>query len=114
MQSCVFCRICEKQLPSAIVYEDDRVVAFKDINPQAPVHLLVVPRKHIPRVTDLEEADADLMLHVFHVVRQLAQDSNISGNGFRIVMNCGDDGGQTVAHLHVHLLGGRQMRWPPG
>jgi len=111
---CIFCRIIEKEIPSNIVYEDDNIIAFKDINPQAPVHLLVVPKKHIPNLLEVEEKDSFLILEITRVIKELAKTYNIDDKGFRVVINTGDEGGQTVHHLHFHLLGGRFMTWPPG
>lgn len=114
MGSCVFCAIANKEVKSKIVYEDDRAVAFQDINPKAPVHVLVVPRKHISTLNDAGEEDEELIGHLLSVARTIAFDHQIGRDGYRIVINCGPDGGQTVDHLHVHLLGGRVMTWPPG
>lgn len=111
---CIFCRIIRKEIPSNIVYEDDNIIAFKDINPQAPVHLLVVPKKHIPNLLEVEEKDSFLILEITRVIKELAKTYNIDDKGFRVVINTGDEGGQTVHHLHFHLLGGRFMTWPPG
>jgi histidine triad (HIT) family protein len=114
MEKCIFCEIAEKRIESKIVYEDDKVVAFKDIHPQAPVHVLIIPRKHIPGVTSLEEGDRELVGHMFLVSQQLASDFSVHQCGFRLVVNSGPDAGQAVNHLHLHVLGGRTMRWPPG
>ncbi|MGB9839235.1 histidine triad nucleotide-binding protein [Thermovenabulum sp.] len=111
---CIFCKIIKKEIPSNIVYEDDNIIAFKDINPQAPVHLLVVPKKHIPNLLEIEEKDSFLILEITRVIKELAKTYNIDDRGFRVVINTGDEGGQTVHHLHFHLLGGRFMTWPPG
>ncbi|HHW55085.1 MAG: histidine triad nucleotide-binding protein [bacterium] len=114
MSECIFCRIVAKEIPSEIVYEDDTVLAFKDINPQAPVHLLLIPKRHIPTLLELTEADGELLAHIYAVIRQLAREHGLDEKGFRTVVNTGDDGGQTVYHLHFHLLGGRSLQWPPG
>jgi histidine triad (HIT) family protein len=114
MTPCLFCRIIKKEIPGRIVYEDDAVLAFEDINPQAPVHILVVPKKHIDSLSNLTKADHDLIGSLFLIVNSLAKTRNLAQAGFRTVVNTGPDGGQTVYHLHVHLLGGRQMTWPPG
>ncbi len=114
MSDCIFCKIVEKEIPSSIVYEDDLVLAFKDINPEAPVHILVIPKKHIYSAMDLDEQSSHLIGHIILVSKKLAVDLGISETGFRIVNNCGEQGGQTVNHLHFHLLGGRQLQWPPG
>jgi histidine triad (HIT) family protein len=104
----------KKEIPGRIVYEDETVLAFDDINPQAPVHILVVPKKHIDSLSNLTKADHDLIGSLFLTVNSLAKTRNLGPTGFRTVINTGPDGGQTVHHLHVHLLGGRQMTWPPG
>lgn len=106
---CIFCSIISGEIESNILYRDEQVVAFHDINPKAPVHLLVVPRKHIEALTDLTEQDVPLMGHMVVVANQLARENGISQNGYRLVVNCGPHGGQVVPHLHLHLLGGRQM-----
>ncbi len=114
MSDCIFCRIIRKEIPSKIIYEDDLLIAFHDIAPQAPVHLLIVPKEHIPDNLALTSAHEALIGHIFSVANELAQDLGIAGTGFRIVNNCGKNGGQAVAHIHFHLLGGRTMHWPPG
>ena len=112
---CIFCKIANKEIESKFIYEDDLVVAFRDLNPQAPEHILIVPKKHIANITEFHEDDKNLVAHIFiDVVREIAKKIGIAENGFRIVVNTGDNGGQTVNHLHVHLLGGRKMTWPPG
>ncbi|NOZ24634.1 MAG: histidine triad nucleotide-binding protein [Nitrospirae bacterium] len=111
---CIFCKIAEKKLPARIVYEDDSVVAFEDINPQAPVHVLVIPRKHISTILDLEEEDNVLVGRLFQAANMIAREKGIAERGFRIVMNCNKEAGQTVFHIHIHLMGGRVMQWPPG
>lgn len=114
LSECIFCRIVSGELESEIVYEDDRVVAFADVNPQAPLHLLIVPRKHIPTLLDLGEDDLDLVGHIHGVVNRLARDRSVEDGGYRVVVNCGEGAGQSVFHLHFHLLAGREFRWPPG
>ncbi|MBE3591680.1 MAG: histidine triad nucleotide-binding protein [Thermoanaerobacter sp.] len=114
MTDCIFCKIINKEIPSNIVYEDDLVVAFQDINPQAPVHILIVPKEHIPTLLDLNEDNKHLVSHAYMVAKELAKKEGIDKKGYRIVSNCGNDGGQTVYHIHFHLLGGRFMTWPPG
>jgi histidine triad (HIT) family protein len=109
----IFKRIIDKEIPAKIVHEDDRCLAFHDVNPQAPVHMLVIPKKEIASTDQLTEDDAALLGHIYGVIRQLANEFGLE-NGYRVVTNCGNDGGQTVNHLHFHLLGGRQMTWPPG
>ncbi|MBI3803939.1 MAG: histidine triad nucleotide-binding protein [Nitrospirae bacterium] len=111
---CLFCKIVEKKIPCKLVYEDEKVIAFEDINPQAPVHLLLIPRKHLSGLLDLTSDQRMEVAHLFSVVPQLAQEKGIAEQGFRTVINSGRDAGQTVFHLHIHLLGGRPMRWPPG
>lgn len=106
---CLFCKIVAKELEADIVYEDEQVVAFKDINPAAPVHILIVPRKHIPTLCDLEKSDAELIGHLHLVAVELARAFKLANTGFRVVINCGADGGQVVFHLHLHLLGGRPL-----
>ena len=114
MNDCLFCGIIDGKVKGSIVYQDESVVAFKDIRPQAPVHVLIVPRKHIPSLSDLEPADGVLVAAISAAARKLAGDLGIASTGYRVVVNCGADAGQTVWHLHYHLLGGRPMRWPPG
>ena len=111
---CLFCRIIQHQLPADIVAEDRDVVAFKDLHPQAPLHLLIVPTTHIPTLSDLTETTASVLANTVIVANRLAKQHGVSEDGYRLVVNCGVQGGQTVPHLHVHLLGGRPMRWPPG
>jgi histidine triad (HIT) family protein len=106
---CIFCRIACGEIESNILYQDEQVVAFPDINPNAPVHILVVPRKHIESVADLTIGEEPLMGHVIAVANRLARDAGVSEKGYRLVVNCGPEGGQLVPHLHLHLLGGRKM-----
>ena len=110
---CLFCRIVAGEIPSDRVFEDDAVIAFRDINPRAPTHLLLVPRRHVADVQHLTDADGDLLASLFGAVRKLAADAGLE-SGYRVVTNVGPDAGQTVFHLHLHLLGGRTMSWPPG
>ena len=109
----IFKRIIDKEIPAKIIYEDDQALAFHDVNPQAPVHVLVIPRKEIRSLAELDPADAPLIGHLFTVVRKLAEELGLR-NGFRTVINSGADGGQSVDHLHIHLLGQRPLSWPPG
>jgi len=109
----MFQKIIDGEASADIVYDDDHCVAFRDIEPQAPTHILIVPRKPIPSLDDLQEEDRDLVGHLFIVARDIARDEGLR-DGYRTVINCGDDGGQSVYHLHMHLLGGRRMDWPPG
>lgn len=111
--STIFDKIIQREIPADIVYEDEQVLAFKDINPQAPVHILVIPKKPVPRVSDAEPDDQALLGHLLMTVKQVAAEAGLS-DGYRIVINNGKDGGQTVDHLHLHILGGRFMQWPPG
>lgn len=110
---CIFCKIASGQVPAKMVHQDDTCVAFMDIEPRSPVHLLVIPRKHIVSLTEIRMADEPLMGHLLRVTAELAAAHKLEG-GFRVVINSGPDGGQTLNHLHVHLLGGRAMHWPPG
>ncbi|AFK87057.1 histidine triad nucleotide-binding protein [Thermoanaerobacterium saccharolyticum] len=114
MSDCIFCKIINREIESKIIYEDDYVVAFPDINPQAPVHLLIVPKAHIDSPLDIDDKNKELVGHVYVIAKKLAKQYGIDSKGYRIVSNCGDDGGQTVHHIHFHLLGGRFMTWPPG
>lgn len=109
----LFQKIADKEIPADLVHEDEFCIAFRDINPQAPTHILVVPRKPIPTLDDLEEEDAGLVGHLFLVAQQLARQEGLT-EGYRTVFNCGEQAGQTVFHIHLHVLGGRQMNWPPG
>jgi histidine triad (HIT) family protein len=114
MSDCIFCKIIEKRLPANIVYEDGLALAFEDINPQAPVHILVIPRKHIPTILDLKEDDTNLVAHLLRIANRIAKDKGIAEKGFRVVVNCNPESGQAVYHIHLHVLGGRRMHWPPG
>jgi histidine triad (HIT) family protein len=111
---CLFCRIVAMEIPAEIVYEDDTVMAFRDISPKAPVHILLIPREHITSAASLTEASGPMLGRLFAVAAQLARDEGIAKNGFRITTNSGTAAGQSVRHLHFHLMGGRQMGWPPG
>lgn len=112
-ETTIFKRIIDGEIPADIVYEDDQCLAFRDIDPKAPTHVLVIPRKEIASLDDLSDEDKSLVGHLVLVARKLAADMNLS-DGYRLVVNCGDQGGQAVPHLHFHLLAGRQMKWPPG
>lgn len=114
MDECIFCKIISGEIKSSKVYEDQRVYAFRDINPQAPTHILVVPKKHIPTLLDLSVGDEELLGYLFRVAGEIARKEGIAERGFRTVINCNAEAGQTVFHLHLHLLGGRVMNWPPG
>jgi histidine triad (HIT) family protein len=112
-QETIFSKIIQRQIPADIVYEDDLALAFKDVNPQAPVHILVIPKRPITKLKDAEPQDQELLGHLLLTAKNVAQQAGLT-NGYRIVINNGDDGGQTVDHLHLHILGSRQMNWPPG
>ena len=115
LADCIFCKIAGHDIPSTVVYEDDEVIAFRDLNPQAPTHVLIIPKKHIDSVNAFDVSDKDVIAHIFvDVAPKLAKQLGIDESGFRLVINTGKEGGQTVDHLHVHLLGGREMKWPPG
>jgi len=112
--NCIFCRIIAKEIPSKIVYEDDNLIAFEDVNPQAPTHTLIIPRKHIPTINDLSEEDTALIGELIQKAKEIAADKGLSEDGYRLVFNCQEGAGQTVFHIHLHLLGGRAFGWPPG
>jgi len=111
---CIFCDIVTKKLPARIIYEDEHAIAFEDIHPKAPTHTLVIPKKHISTNLDIKASDNMLIGHLFQVANQIAKDKGVADRGFRLVMNCNADSGQTVFHIHLHILGGRLMSWPPG
>jgi histidine triad (HIT) family protein len=111
---CLFCRIAAGEIPADLVHQDDQVVAFRDINPRAPTHILLIPRRHIASVTELTEADGPLLGHLFVVAADLARGAGVAEHGYRLVANSGPAAGQSVPHLHFHLMGGRSMGWPPG
>ena len=111
---CLFCKIDKGEIPSNKVFESDRLFAIRDINPQAPTHILVIPKKHFSTLLDIEESDRELVGSIYTAANQIAKDEGLDENGFRVVANCGVDGGQSVYHIHFHLLGGRSLRWPPG
>ena len=114
MEDCLFCKIACGEIPTEFIYEDDKVAAFKDINPAAPVHILIIPKEHIASAMCLNDENAEVVSHIFKVVAKLADELGFAEKGFRIVNNCGSDGGQTVGHLHFHVLAGRNLGWPPG
>jgi histidine triad (HIT) family protein len=114
MDDCIFCKIVAGEIPADLVYEDDAVVAFRDLNPQAPTHVLVIPRRHIATLNDLGPEDADIMARLFLAAREIAAREGFAEAGYRTVVNCNEAGGQSVFHIHLHLLGGRMMHWPPG
>ena len=115
MAETIFSKIIKKEIPADIVFENDNILAFRDINPQAPTHILIIPKIEIPTVRELNSAEHGALLgDLIDVANKIAKDEGISEDGFRLVFNCGDNGGQEVYHLHLHLLGGRKMQWPPG
>ena len=114
MSDCLFCKILDSEIPCDIVYENDQVIAFRDVNPQAPTHILVIPRKHIPTVNDLTVDDKSIVGEMMLAAQAIAAQEGIDERGYRTVMNCNADAGQTVFHIHLHVLGGRRMNWPPG
>jgi len=114
MDSCIFCKIKNREIPSKIVFEDERIVAFNDANPQAPVHILLIPKEHFASLNDLPEEKKDILSELLLKARQIAEEQGIAQSGFRIVLNTQKDSGQEVFHIHFHLLGGRRMSWPPG
>jgi histidine triad (HIT) family protein len=111
---CLFCKIAAGEIPATLVHQDDRLIAFKDINPQAPMHVLVVPRRHIATLNDLTDADDGLVGEMIRRAGALARENGYADRGYRTVFNCNADAGQTVFHIHLHVLGGRAMKWPPG
>lgn len=112
--SCLFCQIVEKKIPSKIAYEDEQVIAFHDINPQAPVHILIIPKRHIATVNDFDDNEKNLFGHMLVTAKNLARDLEVAEDGYRLNFNCNQHGGQTVFHTHLHLLAGRPFSWPPG
>ena len=114
MTDCLFCKMVEGKIPPDIVYEDDQVLAFRDISPQAPVHVLVIPKRHVSTLNDLAPEDAQLAGQLTLAAARVAKQEGVADNGYRTVMNCNADGGQTVFHIHMHVLAGRPLHWPPG
>ncbi len=112
--NCLFCKIIKNEIPSKTVYDDEQILAFEDVNPQAPVHILVIPKKHISTPLEIGKEDNELIGRLFQVANEIAKDRRVAERGFRLVMNCNREAGQTVFHLHLHLLAGRAMHWPPG
>ena len=112
MENCLFCRIALGELPSKMAYEDDQVIAFRDIHPAAPVHVLICPRKHIATLNDVAEEDASLLVHMFEVARKIAEQFGVAQKGYRTTFNVNAEAGQTVFHLHLHVIGGRRLTWP--
>ncbi len=113
-QNCIFCKIIERKIPSKIVFEDETVIAIEDVNPQAPVHLLVIPKRHIPEIHSMIEADRELVGHLFFTAKKIADEKGLDAQGYRMVINNGAGAGQTVFHIHLHILSGRRFTWPPG
>jgi histidine triad (HIT) family protein len=111
---CIFCKIIKKEIPSKIVYEDENIIGFEDINPQAPVHILIIPKEHIPMINDIRDNHIKLIGDMIFVAKKLAKEKGISETGYRLVFNNGENAGQEVFHIHLHLLGGRKFTWPPG
>lgn len=114
MTDCIFCKIIAGEIPGDIIYQDDDVLAFRDLNPQAPTHALVIPKKHISTINDIQSDDAELVGKMFLAAQKIAKADGIAEPGYRTVMNCNSGAGQTVFHIHLHVLGGRAMSWPPG
>lgn len=114
MTDCIFCKIVAKEIPATIIYENDQVIAFDDLHPRAPQHKLIIPRKHIATLNDLSEEDMLLGGQLFYTAQQLAKQLGIAEDGYRVVMNCNPAAGQVVYHIHLHLIGGRNLTWPPG
>ena len=114
MGECIFCKIAKKDIPAEVVYEDDSVMAFRDINPQAPVHVLIIPKKHIETLMDIVPEDAGTIGSIYMAAKKIAEKEGVSKSGFRLVQNCNADAGQEVFHIHFHMLGGRKLSWPPG
>lgn len=114
MESCLFCKIAKGEIPCSKVYEDADIIAFKDISPEAPSHILVIPKMHIESANFITEENSDIISKIFVAISKIAKEQGIDNTGYRVVNNCGEHGGQTVMHLHFHLLGGRKLTWPPG
>jgi histidine triad (HIT) family protein len=112
--TCIFCQIAEKKIPATIIYEDEHVVAFDDLHPKAPIHKLIIPRKHLDTLNDASADDKELLAHMLLAAQKLAKQLGIAEDGYRILMNVNKGGGQVIFHIHLHLLGGRIMNWPPG
>lgn len=114
MSDCIFCKIIAGEIPCKKLYEDEKVLAFYDINPEAPVHFLVIPKEHIASLNEVNEENKEIVAHIFMTINKLVKEVGISEDGYRVVTNCGVQGGQTVGHIHFHVLGGRNLSWPPG
>jgi histidine triad (HIT) family protein len=113
-QDCLFCRIVDGDIPADIIYQSESAIAFRDINPQAPTHALIIPRRHISTINDLDAGDEELVGSLYLAAKETARQEGLSDDGYRVVMNCGEGAGQSVFHIHLHLLGGRLLNWPPG
>lgn len=113
MENCIFCKIGRGEIPSEKLYEDEKALVFKDLNPQAPTHFLAIPKKHIAHIDEIEEGDKELIGHIYYVISELSKELGLD-KGFRVIANCREDGGQTVDHIHFHVLAGRSLNWPPG
>ena len=109
MEDCIFCKIIKREIPSEIVYEDEEIIAFKDINPAAPIHILVIPKKHISSIIEIKKEDEAIIGRIYSVINKIAEDIGIKEKGFRVILNCGEDGGQEVKHIHFHLLAGKKL-----
>lgn len=114
MEDCIFCKIVKGEIPSEKVYEDDLVLAFNDLTPQAPIHTLIIPKEHIASANDVDDKNSKLIGHIIAIASKIAKEQGFDKDGYRIVNNCGRDGGQTVNHIHFHVLAGRGLQWPPG
>lgn len=114
VSNCIFCKIISGEIPAKKVFENDNIIAFNDINPEAPVHILIIPKKHIASVNEITEQDINIIGEIFLAAKEIAKNQGVSEDGYRVVTNCGEKAGQSVQHLHYHLLGGRNLKWPPG
>ena len=114
MTDCLFCKIRDGEIPADIVFENDDVLAFNDVNPQAPIHIIIIPKKHIPTINDVADGDESVTGKLFSAAKVIADEKGVSDEGYRLVVNCNEKAGQTVFHIHMHLLAGRAMTWPPG
>ena len=114
MTDCLFCKIADGKIPTKIEFQDEIAIAFQDINPQAPVHIIIIPRKHIPTILDIKSDDFGIMGYLYGVTSKVAENKGLNDDGFRLVANCGRSAGQEIQHIHIHILGGRLFGWPPG
>lgn len=114
MADCIFCKIVNREIPAKIVYEDEKILAFDDIRPQAPVHTLIIPKEHLASLREVDETHSEILGYILHKAREIAALKGVEASGFRVVLNTGPDSGQEVFHIHFHLLGGRKLGWPPG